>query len=371
MPVTDPDFPDILQHFELTGHVDGAAPHGSGHINDTWLIRVNHFDSRKRYVLQRVNNLVFPDPLAVMENIDRIARHMQSLPETRFAGQLVDQPVFAPIPSRDGEPCWQDAGGNTWRLWPYIYGASTVDSVQSAAQAREAARAFGMFQGLLQDLPGPPLKETIAGFHDTVARFAHFRSALEEDSHDRARDCPAEIEFAFQCEPFVQAFCELTDTGVLPARIAHNDAKINNVMLNDETGAAVCVIDLDTVMPGLSLHDFGDLVRTMTTSAAEDQSSDNEVALRLDYYEAVADGYLESARTFLTGDEIQNMPAAGRILTFETGLRFLTDHLTGDQYFRISRDNHNLDRCKTQFALVRSITGQLDAMSGITEKLAN
>ena len=370
MPVADPDFPGILQRFELTGHFDGAEPLGSGHINDTWLIRISHFDSRKRYVLQRINDTVFRDPLAVMENIDRVTRHIQALPLARFSGQIPGQQTFAPIRTRSGDPYSQDDAGRTWRLWPYVYGASTINNVQSAAQAREAAKAFGVFQCLLQDLPGPPLKETIPGFHDTVARFVQFRAALDVDRHDRARHCQAEIEAALSYEPFVTSFCSLANADVLPVRIAHNDTKINNVMLSDETGEAVCVIDLDTVMPGLALFDLGDMVRTMTVSAREDQADCNDVVMRMDYYEAVTAGYLDAAGAFLSQDEIHNLPDAGKIITLENGLRFLTDHLDGDQYFRTTRENQNLDRCRIQFALVRSIDEQLDTMRSITAKLA-
>jgi len=369
MTAAEPNFPDILQHFELTGHFDGAEPHGSGHINDTWLVRINHFDARKRYILQRINRSVFAAPLTVMANVDRVTRHIRTLPQGEFDEQLKDQPAFVPIPTRDGTPCWQDNDGETWRLWPFIYGASTVNNPGSARQAHHAARAFGRFQTLLQDLPGPPLEETIPGFHDAVGRYAQFRSALESDSHERAVHCQPEIEAALRHEPFMQSFCSLIDDGTLPQRIAHNDAKINNVLLSDKTGEAVCVIDLDTVMPGLALFDFGDMVRTMTTAAAEDQGDSQDITMRMDYYEAIAAGYLDTAGHFLSPDEIAHMPDAGKLLTVETGLRFLTDYLDGDQYFRTSREGQNLDRCRTQFALADSIDSHMGSMRKIAEKL--
>jgi len=240
----------------------------------------------------------------------------------------------------------------------------------SPSQAREAARAFGVFQCLLQDLPGPSLKETITEFHDTVARLAQFRQAFASDRCDRARNCGPEIEFALECEEFVLSFCALANSGTLPMRVAHNDAKMDNVLLNEETGEAVCVVDFDTVMPGLALFDFGDMVRTMTVAVAEDHVQADEVQLQLEMYTAVAEGFLESTASFLSDDEIQNLPDAGKIITFETGLRFLTDHLSGDEYFRTTRENQNLDRCRAQFALVRSIDEQLDALRSITAKLA-
>lgn len=371
MPVADPDFPDILQHFELTGHFESAEPFGNGHINDTFLVRINHFDARKRYVLQRINSDVFLDPAGVMENIDRVTRHIRELPPARFAARLSKQASFVPIAARSGEPWWQDPSGSFWRLWPFIYGARTVSVPASRSQAREAARAFGTLQCLLQELPRPPLRETIAGFHDTVARLAQFRQALGADRFDRARNCQPEIEFALGCEEFVQAFCELANSGTLPMRVAHNDAKMDNVLLSEETGEAVCIVDFDTVMPGLAHYDFGDMVRTMTIAVAEDHVQADEVHLQIEMYTAVAEGFLEATGSFLTDDEVQNLPDAGKIITYETGLRFLTDHLAGDEYFRTSRENQNLDRCRAQFALVRSIDEQLDTMRSITTRLAS
>ena len=216
----------------------------------------------------------------------------------------------------------------------------------SPAQAREAAAAFGWFQRLVADLPGPPLHETIPGFHDTAARFDQFRTALEEDSTGRAAECRSEIDFAMQLEPYVREFSDLARTGALPIRIAHNDTKINNVMFDDETGEAVCVIDLDTVMPGLAHYDFGDMVRTMTVNAAEDETDLDKVHLDIGLFETLLDGYLGATGDMLSPVEIRYLPDAGKILTLETGLRFLADHLSGDRYFRITRPGQNLDRCR-------------------------
>lgn len=370
MPDEAPDFREILQHFDLSGHVDSVAAHGGGHINDTWLIRFVHHDARKRYVLQRINRHVFPDPLAVMDNVDRVCRHVQVLAGAGHARALPGQRAFTLIRTRQGTPCWQDPDGEVWRLWPFVYGARTADAVASPAQAREAARAFGHFQSLLRDLPGPPLHEVIPGFHDTLARFAQFQRALDDDDSGRAAHCGPEIEFAYACEAFIRQFAELAASGALPVRIAHNDAKINNVMLDDEHGKAVCVIDLDTVMPGLALFDFGDMVRTMTTTAAEDETESDTVDMDMTLYKALADGYLGAVPDFLSSAEIEAMPDAGRIITLETGLRFLTDYLHGDRYFRTARPDHNLDRCRTQFALARSIERQTDEMRAVTDAAA-
>ena len=368
--MSEPEFADILQHFQLSGHFDSAERYGSGHINDTWLIRFAHSDRRKRYILQRINDYVFDDPVAVSENIDRVCRHMAEIAENSLEPTLCKQRYFVPLPSRTGESYWKDPGGRVWRLWPFIYGTGTVDSVSSPAQAREAAAAFGWFQRLVVDLPGPPLHETIPGFHDTAARFEQFRTALDNDAEGRARDCGPEIEFALQNESGIREFANLVNAGTLPIRIAHNDAKINNVMLDDETGKAVCVIDLDTVMPGLVHYDFGDMVRTMTATAAEDETDLAAMQMDIGLYETLLDGYLGAVGDLLSQTEIERLPDAGWIITVETGLRFLTDYLQGDRYFRTSRPEHNLDRCRTQFALARSIDGQMAEMRALTETLA-
>jgi len=370
IPKAGPDFPEILQHFELTGHFAGAERFGSGHINDTWLVRIAHADCRRRYVLQRLNDTVFADPLAVMENIDRLTAHIGSLPGARTDGRLAGQPGLRPLRTRDDRACWQSDAGQVWRLWPFVYGARTVDAAGTPGEAREAARAFGIFQHLVADLPGPPLNETIAGFHDTPQRFLQLCRAIDEDPCDRVRHCEAEIEFAMRQEEFIRSFFDLARSGTMTERIVHNDAKINNVLLDERTGGAVCVVDLDTVMPGYTLFDLGDMIRTMTTLAAEDETDAGGVTMQMDFYEAVVSGYLSVADGLLSPAETDSVPDAGRLITLETGLRFLADHLSGDTYFRTTRENQNLDRCRTQFALVRSIDRQVDTMRAVTREIA-
>ena len=365
--MSGPDFPDILQHFELSGHFVSAEAYGSGHINDTWLIRFAHSDRRKRYVLQRINGYVFSNPVHVSENIDRVCRHIS---ESEPSAHLPGQKDFVPIRTRGTNSYWQEPGGDAWRLWPFIYGARTVNAVESPDQAREAAAAFGWFQRLVEDLPGPPLHETIRGFHDTMWRLEQFRRALDQDSQNRAGSCGPEIEFALAAELHINRFSQLVSAGDLPVRVAHNDAKINNVMLEEKTDKAICVIDLDTVMPGLVHFDFGDMIRTMTVSAAEDTVDLGSVAVDMRLYAAITEGYLGATGKMLSETEIENLPDAGRIITIETGLRFLTDYLQGDRYFRTSRPAQNLDRCRTQFALARSIDSQMDDMRALTDRLA-
>jgi Ser/Thr protein kinase RdoA (MazF antagonist) len=255
-------------------------------------------------------------------------------------------------------------------VYVFIEEARTYDRIESAEQAREAAKAFGRFQGMLADLPGPGLTETIPDFHHTRARFDAFVRALDSDSENRAKDIRPEIEFAMAREPMVDVLLDRIASGELTERITHNDTKLNNVMIDDKTGEGICVIDLDTVMPGLVLYDFGDMVRTSTSPALEDEKDLSRVVMQMHMFEALTRGYLETAGSFLTPLEIELLPFSGKLITLEIGLRFLTDYLSGDIYFKTHRDGHNLDRCRTQFKLVQSIEEQEDLMARFVQNTA-
>jgi Ser/Thr protein kinase RdoA (MazF antagonist) len=258
-----------------------------------------------------------------------------------------------------------DAGGETWRAYRFIENARTYDAVTSAEQAFQAARAFGRFQQQLASLPPPRLHETIPDFHHTPKRFAALEQAIAADAKGRAALARAEIEFARSRQSIAGV---LLGAG-LPERITHNDTKFNNVLLDDTTGEAVCIIDLDTVMPGLALYDFGDMVRTTTSPAAEDEQDLSKVTLKFPLFEALVRGYLESAGGFLTPAEKQHLAFSGKLITFETGIRFLADYLAGDTYFKVHREGHNLDRCRTQFKLVESIERQEEQMNRTVESI--
>jgi Ser/Thr protein kinase RdoA (MazF antagonist) len=342
------DIASMSRHFRFAGDFVAAKPFGSGHINDTFCVVC----SKQRFILQRINHAVFKNPVALMENIERVTEHVQ--------GKLPDgeRRALRLVRTHAGSTLHRDAGGNYWRAYQYIDGARTYDSVSSPRQAYEAARAFGRFQCQIADLPLPRLHDTIPDFHHTPKRFAAFESALNSDVMNRAGSAKPEIEFALSHRPLAQV---LEQAG-LPERITHNDTKFNNVMLDDATGEAVCVIDLDTVMTGLALHDFGDMVRTTTCPALEDEQDLSKVTLQFSMFEALVRGYLSTAGEFLTSAERQHLVVSGKLITFETGLRFLTDYLCGDTYFKVHRPGHNLDRARTQFRLVESITKQQDAM---------
>lgn len=357
------DIRGIAAQFQLGGRFISAGRYGRGHINDTFVVSVEQRTGNARFILQRINQHVFRDPLALMENVSRITEHLSK----KNAGDGV---YLALIPAIDGGHCYRDQDGAYWRAHSFIEGARSYDEVASATQAREAAAMFGRFQSMVSDLPGRRLHETIPDFHNTPTRYAQFRRARTVDAHDRARHCMREIEWVLAHEQAAGSLRALQEAGQIPERITHNDTKLNNVMFDEQSGKALCVIDLDTVMPGLVLYDFGDLVRTATMTATEDEPDLSRVGARMDYFEALVEGYLSTAMAFLTDVEIKNLAVAGKVITIETGLRFLTDYLSGDEYFRIHRPDHNLDRCRAQLALAASIDGQLADMQSVVANVA-
>jgi aminoglycoside phosphotransferase (APT) family kinase protein len=360
----------VCAAFSVRGSFREGGPHGTGHINDTFAVTCEEAGRRRRYILQRINDRIFRDVPALMENIRRVtehaARRLAASPPALADGRQTLQIV----PTRAGASFHRDERGHFWRCYDFVEGARTYDLLQDPAQAREAAFAFGLFQGLLADLPAPRLHETIPDFHHTRRRFDALRRAATADAHSRAAAARGEIDFALAHENLVDVLLGLQAQGAIPERITHNDTKLNNVMLDDATGRGVCVIDLDTVMPGLALYDFGDLVRSATNAAAEDETDLARVQMRLPVFGAIVEGYLASARGFLQPAEIAHLVFSARLITFEIGMRFLTDFLEGDVYFKTRRPGHNLDRCRCQFALVRSMELQDADMRRLVDRLA-
>src|ERR1019366_9760271 len=277
-----------------------------------------------------------------------------------------DRRVPSLIPTHDGNAWHMDEGGNYWRAYRFIENARTYDAVESPEQAFQAARAFGRFQQLLADLPGARLHETIPDFHHTPKRFVALENAIKADVCNRAKGASPEIGFALRYKAMTNALLEAR----LPERITHNDTKFNNVMLDDTTGEGICVIDLDTTMPGLALCDFGDQVRTTTSPAKEDERDLSKVVMQIPMFEALVRGYLTATREFLTPAEKRCLVFSGRLITFEVGIRFLADYLRGDTYFKIHREGHNLDRCRTQFKLVESIMQQEEEMNRLVKSFS-
>jgi aminoglycoside phosphotransferase (APT) family kinase protein len=360
----------VAEAFEIPGRWRSSARFGSGHINDTYVAMFEHEGRSVRWLQQRINQGVFREPEKVMENVERVTAHQHRVLAREGVGDA-DRRALTLVPARAGGFLFVDPDGDSWRTYRFIEGASSQDVIRSSRDARIAAAAFGHFQAQLADLPGVRLHETIPRFHHARARLETLLAAARDDDHGRLRDCRAELDFVLAREGLVDRLLDLQEKGVLPERIPHNDTKLNNVLFDDRTGEALCVIDLDTVMPGLALYDFGDLVRSATSPTAEDERDLSRVAMRLETFTALARGYLEEAVRFLTAAERAELAFSGLLVTLVVGMRFLADHLSGDTYFRVHRPNHNLDRCRTQLALVASIERQRDRMEAIVEEAAN
>lgn len=353
----------VAARFQFRGEAVAFVPYGNGHINDTYLVTCNGAGAPARYILQHINRHVFHSPAVVMQNIERVTAHL--------AAQVAHEPdrarrALTLVPARDGSNWYVDPDGETWRAYPCIENARSYETATSAAQAFQAAEAFGRFQQQLASLPSPRLHETIPDFHHTPKRFAALERAIAADAKGRAKLAQPEIDFALAHQS-ITGFLLQAD---LPERITHNDTKFNNVLLDDATGASLCVVDLDTVMPGLVLYDFGDMVRTTTSPAAEDEQDLSKVTMQFSLFEALVSGYLAAAGEFLTEAEKRFLAFSGKLITFEVGIRFLADYLAGDTYFKIHREGHNLDRCRTQFKLVESIELQEEKMNRLVESIA-
>ena len=359
----------IADQFAIAGEYVLGEEIESGHINSTYLATYELSDGEsRRYILQRINEQVFKDPLAVMRNVECVTSHInwKVLRKKRDLGGQ----TLSLYPHKTGRFYHHGEGGGIWRCYNYFEGCRTYDVVKNSRQAYEAGHAFGAFQDLVSDLPAAEIVETIPDFHHTPKRYAALMAAVEEDSCGRVAAVQEDLEFIRSNESEVGLLLKLQKEGVLPLRITHNDTKINNILFDQESDEAVCVIDLDTVMPGLSLYDFGDLVRTATNPAAEDEEDLEKVQMNIGIFEALVEGYLAAAGSVLNKAEIAHMAFSGRLISLELGMRFLTDHLNGDQYFRVQREGQNLDRARTQLCLASQIAEHETTMNGFVQKVA-
>ena len=357
------DLATIFRHFDARADFVSGQPYGTGHINDTYRITACQGGHKVLFTLQHVNTRIFKDGPGLMANIMRISQH--AVARLRAEGAVdASRRALQVIPAIDGKPYHIDGAGMLWRMYIFIDGVRTYDKVEQPRHAFEAARAFGLFQRLLADLPGERLNETIVNFHHTRSRFDAFRQALQQDACGRAARVSREIDFALAREPICDTLIRLMASGEIPERVTHNDTKINNVLMDEKIDEGLCVIDLDTCMPGCALYDFGDMVRSATNSTAEDDPDATRVHCRREIFESLARGYLGAA-DFLTPAERANLVLGCKLMTFECGLRFLSDYLQGDVYFKTHRDGQNLDRCRTQFALLASIEEQDDVLQKI------
>lgn len=349
------DFGAVVRQFKVSGELRMAEPTGMGHIHRTWLVVCASPGGEARFILQQLNTGVFTRPIELMENMERVTAHLAA----SVAGQPdPERRALRLIRTHQGQSWHCDEHGRYWRMFPYIAGTRACTLVDAPGEAFQAGRAFGVFQQQMATLPPPRLHETIPGFHDTAMRFAALERAMGADTANRAVLAKPEIAFALARKSLVGV---LPQAG-LPERITHNDTKIDNVLLDEKTGEALCVIDLDTVMPGLALFDFGDMVRTATTGEREDEPDLSRIELRPELFEALLRGYLEAAGNLLTAAEREYLVFSGKLITFEMGIRFLADYLNGDTYYTVHREAHNLDRCRAQFKLIQSMERQEPAL---------
>ena len=364
-PVTEPILRAAANAFDFGGPVVCDARHyGEGHINDTFVVwREDH---SKRFILQRINTDTFTDPVGLMENVCGVTRHLRE--KILAAGGDPARETLNVIPTLSGATCHLDAEGGAWRAYDFVEDTICLQQVGSEADFRTVAETLGKFQNQLADYPASTLHETIARFHDTPNRYANFERALAADALGRAKDIAPEVAFIHAREKDCHALLDLLAAGEIPLRVTHNDTKINNVLIDAATGKGICVIDLDTVMPGLSAYDFGDSIRTGANDCAEDEPDQSKVHFDLHLYEVFAKGYLSTAGASMSMAEKKSLAWGARLMTLECGIRFLTDYLSGDVYFKIHRPEHNLDRCRTQMALVESIEAQMDEMKAIVDR---
>lgn len=359
---------EILSHFALSGAFSSFTPIGCGHINDTLCVTYADAGGDTRYILQRINTHVFRTPDQLMENVANVTAYLARI--LRERGCDPDRGTLTVFPTTDGALYHRTDAGDCWRVYNYIEGTYTLQSIGDPQDFQRSGEAFGNFQKLLADYPSDTLYETIPRFHDTASRFADFRKAVEADAVGRAHTVRREIDFVLQREADTHVLVDLLRKGELPLRVTHNDTKLNNILFDNETKEGICVVDLDTVMPGLALYDFGDSIRFGASTAAEDEPDLDKVRFSMELYDAYTRGYLSAAADSLTATEIEYLPFSAKLMTLECGMRFLTDYLQGDTYFRVDYPEHNLVRCRTQFALVEQMEAQMPQMQAETAAIA-
>ncbi len=360
------DLKKVAENFQLEGEVVSIEPYGNGHINDTFLLIMNQNGKEVRYILQKMNGEIFKNSDELMENIVRVTEFLKE--KILAQGGNPDRETLQIIPTKEGKVYYRDAEGYGWRIYPFITDTISYDLAESAEDFNRSGYAFGNFQYLLSDFPAKELHETIVNFHNTVDRFANFKKAVEEDVMGRAKEVQPEIQFIMEREKDCHFFGDLLAAGEIPLRVTHNDTKLNNVLFDKESGRAICVIDLDTVMPGFAAHDFGDAIRFGASTGAEDEKDLSKVNCSMELFEAYFDGFMEGCRGSLTRKEVETLPMGAKIMTLECGMRFLTDYLQGDTYFKIHREGHNLDRTRTQLKLVKDMEDKWEIMEKIVRK---
>ncbi|MDA3797575.1 MAG: aminoglycoside phosphotransferase family protein [Kiritimatiellae bacterium] len=362
------DIQQISERFSIAGRFVSAKPLGNGNVNETVLVSyVQESGQEARYVFQRINHNVFTKPLELMDNYVRVSRHIKNKFDQDTSGtahRSVDV-----VLTKSGETCCLLENGEYWRAYKYLENTKTYEVVENADQAYEAAKTFAEFLKLIRDLSGERLHETIPDFHNTSKRIEVLEEAVKNDSYNRLKDVEQEVNFIFDRKEEAGTLLRLLAEGKLTERITHNDTKLNNVLLDVKTGCGVCVIDLDTVMPGLIHYDFGDMVRSGAASTDENESDLSKVYMKFDMYSAILHGFLKNSNGFMTPLDKELLPLSAKIITLETGVRFLTDYLIGDEYFKIRYPNENFDRARMQLKLVASMEEQFESMQNEVSKV--
>ncbi|MFA6128342.1 MAG: aminoglycoside phosphotransferase family protein [Bacteroidales bacterium] len=357
----------ITKHFSIDGTILSVLPYGSGHINDTYKVETAE-PKCHNYILQRINHKIFKNVPGLMDNIDRVTRHIRMKLEAT-PGADPDRQTLTLVPTVDKKSFYQDADGNFWRMYLFIEDNRSYDIVDTPEKAFEGGRMFGKFQSMIADLPGDPLFETIPNFHNIDMRLDTLRKTIQADPAGRASKVAAEVDFVMERAEEMGTILHLGQKGLIPLRITHNDTKFNNVLL-DKNDRGLCVIDLDTVMPGYVHYDYGDSIRTSTNTGAEDDPDLSRVGMDLHLFEAYTKGFLQETRSTLTATELEYLPLAGKLFPYIIGVRFLTDYVDGDNYFKIKHEHHNLQRARAQFKLLESMEGQFGAMQEIVRRNA-
>lgn len=357
---------EVLAVYGFADDLTSCERYGSGHINDTFLVTDQKDGKETRYILQRMNHEVFKDPVGLMGNVAGVTRFLRK--KIAEQGGDPDRETLNLVPTLDGAMFYCDSNGNYWRVYLFIAGATCYNLVEKPEDFYQSGKAFGHFQRMLADYPAAELVETIPGFHDTPKRFETFKQAVAEDICGRAALVQDEIRFVLDRAADMGVAKDMLAAGELPLRVTHNDTKLNNIMIDDATGEALCIIDLDTIMPGLSIFDFGDSIRFGANTAEEDETDLSKVSLSLPLFEIYTKGFLEGCGGSLTEAEKKMLPMGAKLMTLECGIRFLTDYLQGDTYFKIHREHHNLDRTRTQFELVADMERKWGEMEEIVGK---
>lgn len=358
---------DVISQFTLPEGEYTVAPYGNGHINVTYCVVKNPGENQQRFILQRVNRYVFKEPVKLIENVEQVTEYLREV--IAKEGGNPDRETLTLVPAKDGKNYVIDEEGELWRVYLFVEQTISRDLPDTTELFELSGAAFGKFQRQLGDFPAEKLVETIVDFHNTPARFEQLMDAIRRNEVGRLDAVQAEIAFCMKYEQEVHTLLDALKAGEIPLRVTHNDTKLNNVLLDEKTGKGVCVIDLDTVMPGLTAYDFGDSIRFGANTAAEDETDLEKVQLSLPMFEAFARGFVGEFGNAMGARERELLPMGAKLMTLECGMRFLADYLNGDKYFRIHREHHNLDRARNQFALVSRMEEKWDEMMAIIKSI--